>query len=848
MKSFLTAIIFFSFFLSAHAQKNPEPQPVQDLPSIQLKANRIYGKLIDRNTNKPIEAASAQLYVASKDSLFDGMLTKTNGNFNFTNLSATVTYKLVISALGYEPFEQLIPAASLDKNYKSDEGKFETDMGNISLLPAAKQLAGVTIIATKPALEMGIDRKVFNVAKSLTATGGTAIDVMKNIPSVSVDIDGNVQLRNSPPQIFVDGRPTILTLDQIPADNIERVELITNPSAKFDAATSGGIINVVLKKDKRLGLNGIVTLAGGTPKIFSGNLNLNLRQGKFNFFLSGGYNQSGGKAKGETKRENKTDGLAHDYFYQYTTNDRLRKFPFLNFGVDYFISNRNTISITQRFGGGRFKNNEIQQQEYLTGNKELEYYGYRTGDKPGQFNRNSTVLNYKYTFPKQGKELTADINYNYGNGASRALTINSYTSPDGTEYQPTSTVRNDGRNKSQQVTFQVDFVNPITENVKLETGVRSYYNQFKSYFNAFSVDGATETKLPLSNNYEYVEKIEAGYLTFSQKIGTFSYQAGLRAEYSQFDGLLVDSAFKFGYKYPSGLHNIWDALFPSLFLTKQIGESNQLQFNFSRRIIRPDFWQLNPFIEISDPVNLRQGNPALQPEFVNSFEFNYSKNYNKGNFLAVLYWRNNPNDITQYSDTISADVYAKLQNAGVDPNAILNTFVNANTSNRYGAEFTLQHKIGNNFDITPTINLQYRTTKADISNVNLNNEGFNWESKLIVNYKIRTKKSKVFNNLGFQMIGNYESGRIIPQGRLLPEYGVDFAVRKDFMKNNKASLTFSVSDIFNTQRWGNVYDTETFYQTSYRRWNVRNFRLTFSYKFGKADFSLLNRTNRKDDD
>lgn len=836
------------FSVCVNAQKNPEPQPTSELPSIQLKSNRIYGKLMDRTTNKPIEAASAQLYIASKDSLFDGMLTKANGNFNFTNLSASVTYKLVISALGYEPFEQLIPAATMDKNYNNSEGKFENDMGNITLIPAVKQLEGITITATKPAMEMGIDRKIFNVSKSLTATGGSAIDIMKNIPSVSVDMDGNVQLRNSPPQIFVDGRPTILTLDQIPADNIEKVELITNPSAKFDAATSGGIINVVLKKDKRLGLNGIITLAGGTPKIFSGNLNLNLREGKFNFFLSGGYNQSGGKAKGKTERENKLNGVAQDYFNQYTTNSRLRKFPFLNFGFDYFIDNRNTISITQRLGGGRFGNNEYQQQEYLASDEVLQYYGYRTGNKPSQFNRNSTVLNYKYTFPKQGKELTADINYNYGNGASNALTVNTYAYPDGSEYKDPSTVRNDGRNNTQQVTLQVDFVNPISEYVKFETGIRSYYNRFKSYFNAFSVDGTTETKLPLSNNYEYTEKVNAGYITFSQKKGTFSYQVGLRAEYSQFDGLLIDSAYKFGYKYPAGIKNIWNALFPSLFLTKQIDDNNQLQLNFSRRIIRPDFWQLNPFIEISDPVNLRQGNPALQPEFVNSFELNYSKNYSKGNFLAVLFWRNNPNDITQYSDTISADKYAQLQNAGVDLNAILNTFVNANTTNRYGAEFTLQHKVNSSFDITPTFTVQYRETKADIDNVNLSNNGFNWQGKLIVNYKIRTKKSKVFNNLGFQLIGNYESGRITPQGRTLPEYGADFAIRKDLMKNNKAALTFSISDIFNTQRWGNIYDTETFYQESYRRWNVRNFRLTFSYKFGKADFSLLNRSNRKGDD
>jgi len=840
MKNSTLILVLTFFFFTASAQ-NPEQIP--DDPAIQFKQNRIFGKLVDLQSDKPIEAASVQLYIAATDSLTDGMLTKANGNFSFSNISPAITYKLVITALGFENYEQLIPADSANKGKPVNE-KFEKDLGNITMVVAIKQLEGVTITATRPALEMSIDRKVFNVAKSLTATGGTAVDVMKNIPSVSVDIDGNVQLRNSPPQIFVDGRPTILTLDQIPADNIEKVELITNPSAKFDAATSAGIINVVLKKDKRVGLNGIASASVGTPGILGGNLNLNLRQGKLNFFASGGYNQSRGKARSETERENKLHGVTQDYFNQYSINQRKRQFNFVNFGFDYFIDNRNTISVTQRFGNGRFGNNEEQQQQYLNDDKIAEYYGLRSSISKSGFNRKSTRINYKYTFPKQGQELTADINYDYGGGSSNSDILNTYSLPNGTEYKQPSTVRNEGENKNNQITVQADYVNPIGEGSKLEAGVRTYYNTFKSFFNAFSIENGGETKLPLSNNYEYNEMVNAAYVTFSQKYGGFSYQAGLRGEYSRFNGLLVDSAFKFGYEYPASIKNIWNALFPSIFLTQQIGEKDQLQFNFSRRIRRPDFWQLNPFIEINDPVNLRQGNPQLQPEFVNSFEVNYSHDYTKGNFLAVLYWRNNPNDITQYSDTISAAQYDQLQNAGVDPNAILNTFVNANTSNRYGAEFTLQHKIGTNFDITPTFNLQYRTTNANINNINLSNRGFNWDGKLIINYKIKTEKSKLFNNVGFQLLGEYESARVIPQGKMLPQYGIDFAIRKEFLKNNRASVTFAINDVLNSKRWGTIYDTETFYQDSYRRWNVRNFRLTLSYKFGKADFSLLNRNNR----
>lgn len=260
---------------------------------------------------------------------------------------------------------------------------------------------------------------------------------------------------------------------------------------------------------------------------------------------------------------------------------------------------------------------------------------------------------------------------------------------------------------------------------------------------------------------------------------------------------------------------------------------------------------MNPFVDISDPVNLRQGNPQLKPEFINSFEINYSKNLANGNFLAVLYFRNNPDDITEFSDTISTAQFQQFDNAAIDPNAILRTFINAGTTNRYGAEFTLQHKVGKSFDITPTFNLQYRTVKANINNLDLSNEGFNWEAKLISNYTIEKENSKsILNNLGFQLILDYESPRVIPQGRRIAEFVTDIALRKDLFKNKKASLTFAVNDLFNSRRWGTIYDTERFYQDSYRRWNVRSLRVSFSYKFGDSNYTLFKRgngNNREDD-
>lgn len=841
---FTTSFIFFT----ASAQIDKEPLPSADAEMIRLNSgNSVYGKVMDIQTNKGVEAASIQLLARIKDavtnevkdSLIAAMLSKPNGDFNFKNISLFANLHLSVSAVGYADYSKIFtfagPQADITK------APVQKDLGNIVMSRDHERLEAVTIVADRPALRMGIDKKIFDVDKSLTSKGGTAVDLMKNIPSVSVDVDGNIELRNSTPTIFIDGRPTILTLDQIPSDNIDRIELITNPSAKYDASSTGGIINIILKKNKRNGINGMVSVSAGTPGIFSSNANLNLRQGKLNFFISGNYNSSDNESSGKSFRQNKNDGVTENYFDQYSTNDRKREFTSVRFGMDYFLDNRNTITISQGFVRGRFSNGEIQTQQYFNSGKILERYGDRTSDGKFQFNRNNSQLIYTHKFPEYGKELNASVNVNYGNVNDNSDILNTFYLTDGTLYGTPNRVRNEGANDNNQVTAKIDFENPFSEDKKLETGLRSYINNYKSYFNSFSVADGAETKLPLSNNYKYTEMVHAAYITYTAKLGSIGYQAGLRAEYSKFSGTLIDSAKKFGYEYPTSIKSIWDALFPSLYLSKKISESEEIQLNYSRRVRRPDFWQLNPFIDINDPLNIQQGNPELKPEFRNSMEFNYSKNFkNNSNFLGVIYYRNTQGDITRYSDTISTAQFEQLNNAAVDPNAILNTFINSRSTNRVGLELTLQQKFGKNFDITPSMNFSYRKVNADVNDLNLSNEGLDWNSKLTANYKIETKnESSVFNKLGFQLTGEYESPRVLPQGKRLEQYSADFAMKKDLFKKDKGSITFSVNDIFNTQRYGVIYDTETFYQESYRRRRVRTFRLTFSYKFGDADFSLF---------
>ena len=505
MKFIFLCIIFLSLgLISAFGQEEGMEMPMDPLLRAGFQA-RLYGKVVDAD-NKGIGAATVEVFMQSKkagasaayDSLIAGMLTKNNGEFIFENFIMPDSFIINVSNLGYAAHSQVVRLSSVNRSGKVPS----LDLGNIKMEREATSLQEIKIVGTKPTLQMGIDRKVFTVEKSITSTGGTAIDVMRNIPSVTVDVNGEVQLRNASPQIFVDGRPTILTLQQIPADDIEKIELITNPSAKFDAATSGGIINVVMKKSKRNGFNGIANVGAGFPEVLTGNLSLNLRQGKMNYFASGNYNQSGGVARSEAQRQNRDNGVATDYFNQETLTDINRRFTSVRFGADYFINNRNTLTFSQNFVNGKFSNDENQDQEFLDANKELYQLGERTSLATSNFKRSNTQLNYKHDFPKSGHQFTADITYNTGNGSNATPISNYYYLPDGSVAKEPNFIRNDGTNENDQLTIQADYENPINDSSKIEMGLRAFINDNTNILNSYSLINGGEVKLPLSTNVD----------------------------------------------------------------------------------------------------------------------------------------------------------------------------------------------------------------------------------------------------------------------------------------------------------------------------------------------------------
>lgn len=850
---YILLIVSLLFCFNVFAQVEKEPIPTPEFGKFLNKGtNDLVGKVLELGTNKPVEAASIQLFAVTTDpetgkqgdSLISVVISKTNGDFSFSKVPLYDSLLLIVTSVGYGSEMKYI------KWGESAAGGGRLDVGNFVLPREEQQLEGVVVTAARPQMQLGIDKKIFDVSQDLSSKGGTAVDVMKTIPSLSVDLDGNVTFRNSTPTLYVDGRPTTLTLEQIPSDNIDRVELVSNPSAKYDASSGGGILNIILKKDKRRGFNGLVSLSGGIPEIFSSNASLNLRQNKVNLFVSGGYSTSGGEAKGSSYRASKSNGLIQDYFDQSYTNDRSREFKNIRGGFDYFIDNRNTLTLSQGYTQGDFSTAQRQEQTYSDFNHSPTRFGTRISNDAFQFRRNTSQANFTHKFPKDEHQFDASVTVNYGGVKSKNDIENKFFQPDGTLIGDPQIVNNDGENSNTQVTAQVDYANPINENVKIETGLRSYFNDYNSLFNSYNVSGGDKIKLPLSNHYKYQEQVHAAYFTYTNRAGSIGYQLGLRGELSRFDGTLIDSAQSFGYKYPSKLKDIWDALFPSIFLSKKVGERDEVQLNYSRRIRRPSFWQLNPFIDINDPQNIQQGNPALRPEFRNSFEMNYSKTYgSNNNFLVTAYYRNTPGNITRYSDTLTAAQYEKMQNSAVDPNAILNTYINANSENNVGLELVLKQRIAKGWDVTPSFTLSYRKVNAEVNNMDLSNEGALWRTKIRTTYKANPANNKsFFKDFTVQADAQYRSPRVIPQGKQLEDYSVDLSLKKDFFKDNKGSLVFSVNDVFDSRRQGTIYDTPSFYQESYSRWRTRNIRLTFSYRFGDANFQLFNRNGGGGDD
>ena len=883
MKKFLTVIVLF-LTLSAVAQM----PGMGRLGGGNMNIGHFYGKIVDSVSGKGIEGVTLQLtgsrFDTVKKKMINGILntvlSESNGDFSLDNLSVMGSFTLKISTVGYKQKEQKLSfGLKMPQGGGAGEGSREQmlnmvdkDLGNIKIKSTVADLENVTVTATKALFEMGVDRKIFNVDKNLNSTGQTATEVMKSIPTLSVDIDGNVTMRNASPQLFLDGRPTTMTMDQIPADIIDRVELITNPSAKFDASGgNAGIINIVIKKNRKTGYNGGVRAGVDSRGKINLGGDINLRENKINLFLTGLYNQRKSISNSKTDRINLDNGIPFSQIYQTGNPINNGYFAFLRGGFDYLIDNRNTITVAANYNKGQFKSNDNQRVDSLlianpSFSKVLQ-------NSVGNFKNLGSQLSYKHIFAEAGHELTADANYNSSKNDNSSY-INTLTYKSLYERKgPAINQQSLGGGNTKNYIFQTDYANPITENQKLELGgrlaIREFENANNQYFkNPFN--GKYVLMNALSSNYNYTDKVYAAYINYSIKVKKWSYQFGLRGESSTYDGNIIrtnrqgkDSVSNFQVDFPV-------QLFPSTFITYKMSDKEDIQANYSRRINRPNFFQLMPFIDYSDPYNLSVCNAGLKPEFTNSFEISYSNNYKKGsNFLASTYFKHNSNLITrlQYPDKNPDDAHFYSSADSV----LINSYINANSSMTYGLELTNKMPITKWWEMMLNVNLYNSEIKVDetTKQAAINNQRVSWFAKT-------NNTIKFLKTWSVQLSGEYYAKTVLPQeggrgggfgggrggggmmfgggpqaaaqGYINPRYSFDIAIRKDWTwkGGNSASLTLSMNDFLRTQLYSTYSESPYLMQTSERRRDPQILRLNFSYRFGKFDINLFKRKSMKD--
>jgi len=865
MKNLLLMLVFIGGVFSLKAQYPGAGG--KNVPNM----GHVYGKIID-STGHPIAEATVILLHNKYDSvskknkevLLKGLATNSNGEFSFEDLPVFGALKLKISATGFKPHEQTIlfqmkmPAGGIPKNVtdpaqavsamSSTINGFDKDLGNIKLNLDFSQLQSVTVTAAKPTLRLDIDKKVYNVEKDLVNAGGTALDVMKNVPSVNVDIDGNLTLRNSPPILYIDGRPTTLTLDQIPADAIESVEVITNPSAKYDASGGGaGIVNIVLKKNRKTGYNGNVRGGVDSHGAINGGLNFNLRQNKFNFTATGFYNQNHSVTEGNVNRYNFLDTPTS--IYQTMNNKNTGAFVFGNIGLDYFMTNRTTFSISGTRVHGEFTPEQvlnITNNTFYPSGEETDY-SQRMVNTKRIFNATGFQVAFKHLFPKEGENITADVNYFGGKNDNNALTTTNYFTglPD-SDIAGVQNQKVNGGGTNQNVTIQTDYVHPFNAKSKLEAGLRFNTQHLESNTYTFydtTGNGDYYSVPAASTNYKNTNNVYAAYASFTSAIKDFGYQAGLRVESSNYTGELLNVGQTYSNSYPI-------SLFPSLFLSQKLNNKQEIQISYTRRINRPNFFQLIPYTDYTDSLNITRGNPALLPEFTNSLEFSYLKTLQGNNtLLASIYYKRTEQLITRYIDTFTNAISGKPD--------LVNTYINANYSQTYGVELTAVNTINKWWDVTSNVNIYNAYVNTD--NIAPSQPAsWSWFGKINTNFKLPWKlklqitgfyqaKSNLPVNQGGGGMGGGPGGNgainSASQGYVEPFWAVDAALSKSFLKNDAASLSISMSDIFRS-RWSDQYSHSEFFTQQYNRLrDPQLVRINFTYRFGKMDVSLFKRKN-----
>jgi outer membrane cobalamin receptor len=780
-------VLILALASTAYAQERERTMP----------PGTIVGRVVDAELNTPMEYANVVLYEKGTRTQVTGAMTDSAGGFRLFGVKPG-QYTLEVSFMGYYPKE-------IDTIEVTDDPGL-VRAGIIPLERAILMMEGVEVTSDKPAVEYKIDKKVINVSKDLTTVSGTAVDVLQNAPSVTVDIEGNVSLRGSTNfTLLIDGRPTVLepndALQQIPASNIEQIELITNPSAKYDPSGIAGIINVIMKKQKSQGTNGIVNLNVGLDDKYGGDFLVNHRTDKLNIFLGANYNDR--SFPGSVALENRTtNGDTTAYISSSGDSRWQRRFYGLRGGLDWQLGSSDILSMGLRYGGRnmeRFSDRDFDEYT-VPGDTHNQYVSETKDIHDGDFY--SLSMDYGHDFGRKEHKLSSHAMLSRRTGEEE-----SSTEMLDMDHNITSGQRAIEQGPSGRMQFNIDYVLPVWELNRFETGYQASLRRSTDTSEMYEYDtvtGSYEFRPEFSNVVDYQDNIHALYALYKGEWGNLGYQAGMRSEYQYRLIELLDSNEDFTI-------DQWD-FFPSGHFSYGFPNEHEIMVSYTRRIDRPRGWQLEPFETWMDAYNVRTGNPSLKSEYIDSYELGYQKSFGRNQVSLEGYYRVTHNKIERVRS-----VY--------DVNVILHSVENVGTDYSYGAEAMLEWDLFKwlNLNLTGDV-YQYRV-EGELYGEEFSRESFNWNTRL--NATLRLGRST-----RVQLNGIYYSPSVSAQGRREGFYMTNAAIRQDLW-NNKLSLTLQLRDLLGTSKHEFTSEGSDFY--SYTEFSRKSpvVMLALSFNFNR---------------
>lgn len=781
---------------------------------------KIKGIVMDGELGGPLEFVTVQVKAKGSDKIVQGSVTGSDGNYAIGGLKKG-EYVVTFSYIGYE---------EVSKNISISNDNQILSLGELTLAEDANQLGEVEVVAKRPQMRFEIDRKVFDATQDIAAEGGSASDLLSNIPSVEVDNEGSVSLRgNSSVTIWINGKASGLTadnqadiLDMMPAGDIKQVEVITNPSARYSPEGTAGIINIILKDDRKPGYYGSVKVGADTDGGYQASGNINYSSSKVDAYANLNYRNREFKGGGITSRLNTTDNSFLDQ-----TNDSKRQHNnwFGRFGATWHITKSDDLAfnVTGMTGGG--DNSENIHYNSIDSQKNTIYTSDRITNGDSDMKMYNLELNYVHKFSENSNiDLMVSNNQWRRDGMNIFRQSTVYTDPSQTANPLYQTQENDIKDKTWEV--QADYTNKISDMARIEAGYKGTFQRNASPVDTYTGTTAEDIRQDesLYNRFLYNQDVHALYMTYGGKWNKLSYQAGLRGEYWRVDTRSLDFDQEFNGKASETFEKDYFKLFPSAFISYALPKNNELQVNYTRRLRRPWGGQLNSFRNISDASNISFGNPELTPEYSHSFELNYIKSWESGHTLSLSGYYRSTDDVIQ-----------RIRFLNTEDNVMYTTSENVAKSQASGLEIVGKDKLFKILDLTTTVNLYYSKLDgfsylpqgAETPVIGDTDESFAWNVRMIANFSLPW-------GVSLQGTGNYNSKQLMAQGHREPNYSVDLGLRKSFL-SDRLTLSINARDLLDSRKFRTVTAGDGFWQDSENWRGGRRVGFTLTYNFGNMN-------------